>query len=68
MNVDYLVKTGICGAGDNHSVYPTMTYDWTSITKNNIMAGMKDDYILLANDNHKYTDGATDQFILAKKI
>ena len=62
-----LGKTGICGAGDNHPVYPTMTYDWTSITKNNIMTVMKDDYILLANDNHKYTDGATDQFILAKK-
>ena len=30
------------------------------------MTVMKDDYILLANDNHKYTDGATDQFILAK--
>jgi hypothetical protein len=28
---------------------------------------MKDEYILLANDNHKYTDGATDQYILAKK-
>jgi hypothetical protein len=28
---------------------------------------MKDDYILLENNNHIYTDGATDQFILAKK-
>ena len=62
-----LGKTGICGAGDNHPVYPTMTYDWTGITKNNIMTLMKDDYILLANDNNKYTDGETDQFILAKK-
>lgn len=62
-----LGKTGICGAGDNHPVYPTMTYDWTGITKNNIMKLMKDDYILLENNNHIYTDGATDQFILAKK-
>ena len=63
-----LGKTGICGAGDNHPVYPTMTYDWTGITKNNIVKLLKDDYILLENNNHIYTDGATDQFILAKKI
>jgi hypothetical protein len=62
-----LGKTGICGAGDNHPVYPTMTYDWTGITVNSIVNLMKNDYILLANDNHKYTDGAVDQFILAKK-
>jgi hypothetical protein len=62
-----LGKTGICGAGDNHPVYPTMIYDWTGITVNSIVNLMKNDYILLANDNHKYTDGAVDQFILAKK-
>lgn len=62
-----LGKTGICGAGDNHPVYPTMTYNWTGITENSIITLMKNDYILLANDNHKYTDGATDQFILVKK-
>jgi hypothetical protein len=62
-----LGKTGICGAGDNHPIYPTMTYDWTGITENSIINLMKNDYILLANDIHKYTDGATDQFILAKK-
>ena len=61
-----LGKTGICGAGDNHPVYPTMTYDWTNITEDNIINLMKKDYFLLKNDNHKYTDGATDQFILFK--
>ena len=62
-----LGKKGICGAGDNHPIYPTMTYDWTGITENSIVNLMKNNYILLANDNHKYTDGAVDQFILAKK-
>ena len=62
-----LGKTGICGAGDNHPVYPTMTYNWTGINENSIITLMKNDYILLTNDNHKYTDGATDQFILVKK-
>jgi len=63
-----LGKTGICGIGENDPIYPTMTYDWTGITENSIVILMKDDYILLANDNHKYTDGATDQYILAKKF
>ena len=40
----------------------------TGITENKIINSMKDDYILFANDNHKYTDGATDQYILAKKF
>ncbi len=52
-----LGKTGICGAGDNHPVYPTMTYDWTGITKNNIMKLLKDDYILLENNNHIRVSG-----------
>jgi len=40
----------------------------TGITENKIVNLMKNDYILLANDNYKYTDGATDQFILVKKF
>ena len=63
-----LSKSGICGAGDNHPVYPTMTYDWSDITENKIINLMKDGYILLKNDNHKYTDGASDQFILVKQM
>jgi len=62
-----LGKTGTCGSG-GCSIYPAMTYDWRDITENKIVNLMKNDYILLANDNHKYTDGATDQFILAKKF
>ena len=61
-----LGKTGICGAGDNHPIYPTMIYDWTGITKNRIENLMKDGYNIIENDNHRYTDGATDQFILVK--
>jgi len=63
-----LGKTGICGAGDNHPVYPTMTYNWSNITENKIINLIKEGYILLKNDNHKYTDGAQDQFILVKQI
>jgi hypothetical protein len=63
-----LGKTGICGAGDNHPVYPTMTYNWSNITENKIINLIKEGYILLKNDNHKYTDGAQDQFILVKKM
>jgi hypothetical protein len=60
-------KTGLCGAGVHHPVYPTMTYDWTNITENNIINLMKEEYILLKNDNNIYTDGANDQIILVKK-
>lgn len=61
-----LGKTGICGACDNYPIYPTMTYDWTNITENNIINLMKEEYILLKNDNHIYTDGTKDQYILVK--
>lgn len=61
-----LGKTGMCGCGPNHPIYPAMTYDWSNITENSIKKLLKDDYVLLKNDNHKYTDGATDQFILVK--
>ena len=63
-----LGKTGICGAGDNHPVYPTMTYNWSNITENKIINLMKEGYILLKNDNKKYTDGPQDQFILVKQM
>ena len=62
-----LGKTGTCGAGDNHPIYPTMTYDWTNITEKNIIHLMKPGYVLLKNVNRKYTDGAEDQIILCKK-
>ena len=62
-----LGMTGICGAGDNHPVYPTMKFDWSNITENKIINLMKEKYILLKNDNNKYTDGASDQYILYKQ-
>lgn len=61
-----LGKSGICGAGDNHPIYPTMIYDWNNITENGIINSMKEGYDLLKNDNHRYTDGAEDQIILFK--
>jgi len=61
-----LGKSGTCGSGDNDPVYPTMEYNWTNITENNIVNLMKDGYILLKNDNNRYTDGAQDQFILVR--
>jgi hypothetical protein len=61
-----LGKTGICGAGDNHPIYPSMTYDWSNITESSIMSLMKEGYILLKNDNSIYTDGPNDQYILVK--
>jgi hypothetical protein len=63
-----LGKIGICGAGENHPVYPTMTYNWSNITEHKIISLMKEEYILLKNDNHKYTDGPSDQFILVKQM
>jgi hypothetical protein len=62
-----LGKTGTCGCGPNHSIYPTMTYDWSNITENNITKLIKDGFILLKNKNRKYTDGAEDQYIIVKK-
>lgn len=61
-----LGKTGICGCGPDHPVYPTMTYDWTNITYDKIISLMKEGYFLLKNDNGTYTDGAHDQYILSK--
>ena len=62
-----LGKSGECGCGQDDPIYPTMNYDWSEITENKIITLMKEGYILLKNDNNEYTDGAKDQFILAKK-
>ena len=62
-----LGKIGKCGCGDNHPVYPTMTYDWRNITENKIINLLKERYIILKNDNKIYTDGPHDQFILVKQ-
>lgn len=61
-----LGKTGECGAGPDHPIYPTMTYDWREITEEKIRTLMKDKYILIKNDNGEFTDGPADQYILVK--
>jgi len=61
-----LGKTGICGCGPEHPVYPTMEYNWKDITEERIINLTKEGYLLLKNDNNRYTDGAHDQIILAK--
>lgn len=60
-----LGKTGKCGCGIDHPIYPTMTYDWRDVTENKIIELMKEKYIILKNDNKAYTKGDVDQFILA---
>jgi hypothetical protein len=62
-----LDKKGTCGHSPNHPIYPTMEYDWSNITEIKIISLMKENYILLKNDNQKYTDGASDQYILVKQ-
>jgi len=62
-----LGKSGVCGVGDDHPVYPTMIYDWSNITEDKIINLMKKGYILLKNDCVKYTDGGEDQYILVKQ-
>ncbi len=61
-----LGKKGTCGCGPAHPVYPTMEYDWSNITESSIVNLIKPGYTLLKNDNHRYIDGAVDQYILAK--
>lgn len=62
-----LGKTGESGSIHN-SVYPPMIYDWRDVTEDKIINLMKPGYILLKNDSHQYTNGASDQFILAKQM
>ena len=62
-----LGKSGQCGRCPDDPVYPTMNYDWTNITENKIKSLMKNDYVLLKNDNQIFTDGPDDQFILFKQ-
>jgi hypothetical protein len=61
-----LGKTGICGICPEHPVYPIMTYNWLNITENKIIGLLKKKYILLKNNNHEFTDGPEDQYILVK--
>lgn len=60
-------KSGECGAGVDHPVYPVMKYDWTNITDEKIKKLLKDNYVVLNNDNKKYSSGEVDQYILYKR-
>ena len=60
-------KTGSCGTGDNHPVYPTMRYDWRAVTREGIRSRMKPGYIARLNHEGQYTDGAHDQLILVRQ-
>lgn len=62
-----LNKSGQCGISPDHPIYPTMNFHWTDITEDKIINLMKEEYILLKNNNSKYTDGAEDQYILIKQ-
>jgi len=62
-----LGNTGTCGCSPDHPIYPTMNYDWTDITESKIISLLKENYILLKNDNQKYSDGSLDQYILVKQ-
>jgi len=57
---------GVFGAGENHPIYPNTLYDWSDITEPEIIKRIKDNYILLKNNERKYTTGPEDQFILVK--
>lgn len=61
-----LGKSGTCGCEPDHPIYPKMEYDWRNITEYEIFKLMKPGYVLLRNDEFKYTDGANDQFVLIK--
>lgn len=62
-----LGAAGECGISANHPVYPKIKYDWRDITEPKIQGLMKAGYVLLKNSTKRYTDGASDQFILVKK-
>jgi hypothetical protein len=62
-----LNNSGQCGICPDHPIYPTMNFDWSDITEQKIIDLMKEGYILLKNNNNKYTDGLEDQYILIKQ-
>lgn len=60
-------KSGECGIGINHPIYPVMKYDWTNITDEKIKKLLKNNYVILNNDYKKYSSGSEDQYILYRK-
>ena len=61
-----LGNKGTCGCEPNHPIYPTMNYDWSNITESSVVNLIKPGYTLLKNETSQYTDGAVDQYVLAK--
>ena len=61
-----LGNKGTCGCGPNHPIYPTMNYDWSNIKESSVVNLIKPGYTLLKNETSQYTDGAVDQYVLAK--
>lgn len=56
-------KTGQAGRVGNAN-YPPMTFDWSYIKLDDIKNKIKQDYIILTNENKDITDGKIDQIIL----
>jgi hypothetical protein len=63
-DVRLLGTRGECGAGPTDPIYPTMQYDWSAVTAEEIAARMKERYQVFWNENQQYTDGPEDQIIL----
>jgi len=59
-----LGKYGTCG-DDNNPIYPTMNFDWKNVTKESILDLIKPGYKIYDNVNNEFTDGPSDQLILA---
>ena len=59
-----LGNKGQCGSGPNDPIYPTMQYDWTDVTAEEIVNRMKEGYQVFSNENRQWTTGEADQILL----
>lgn len=57
-----LGRKGTCGT-NNHPVYPTMQYDWTNVTEENILEILRPRYQRLDNVNGVFSNYRHDQMI-----
>jgi hypothetical protein len=60
-------KYGNAGRKGNKN-YPPMKFDWSYVTLSDIEKRIKENYIVLNNENKDITDGKVDQLILIPKI
>ena len=63
----HIGKSGNAGRKGNKN-YPPMKFDWSYITLSDIEKRIKENYIMLNNNNRDITDGKNDQIILLPKI